>query len=160
MISHPISSNIQELVSQFKQNSVDEQLALLWFVYEKMGGSITPAAPGAAETAISGGLFKQVQEKSKEEQLQIMRDLLGGANTEISREYGSLRDNSKLAFWYFLAQGMDEGSIIPMPDQYSLSDTASQWLTKLEGEEFQQQITILRSIVDSVGAAPAEGASI
>jgi hypothetical protein len=156
----PVSENTSQLSDHFRQFGVDEQLALLWFVYKKMGSSITVAAPGAAESEISGGLFKQVQEKSQEEQLQIQRDLLNGVSTEITREYGSLSANSKLAFWYFLALGMDEGTIIPFPEDYSLSDTAQQWLTSLEGEEFQQQITILRTIVDRSGSAPAAGASL
>ncbi|PSF36200.1 Orange carotenoid protein [Aphanothece hegewaldii CCALA 016] len=159
-MASPVSEQTNQLSDQFRQFGVDEQLALLWFVYKKMGSSITVAAPGAAESEISGGLFKQVQEKSQEEQLQIQRDILNGISTEITREYGSLRANSKLAFWYFLAQGMDEGTIIPFPEDYSLSGQGEQWITALEGEEFQQQITILRTIVDRSGSAPASGSAI
>ncbi|GFE69228.1 orange carotenoid protein N-terminal domain-containing protein [Chroococcus sp. FPU101] len=160
MVSFPISEDTNQLSDSFRQFGVDEQLAILWFVYKKMGTSITIAAPGSAESAISGGLYNQVKEKSQEEQLQIQRDILNGVSNEITREYGSLRANSKLAFWYFLAQGMDEGVIIPFPEDYTLSDTADQWITSLENEEFQQQITILRTIVDRSGSAPAAGASI
>jgi Orange carotenoid protein, N-terminal len=54
---------------------VDDQLALLWFVYTKMGKSVTPAAPGASGSEIAQGLFNQVQELSHDEQLQVMRDI-------------------------------------------------------------------------------------
>lgn len=99
----------------FKGLNVDQQLALLWFVYTKLGTSITPAAPGASGSEIAQGLFNQVQELTYEEQLQVQRDIASNADTVISREYGSLSPETKLAFWYFLAQGMENGTIIPMP---------------------------------------------
>jgi hypothetical protein len=70
--------------------SVDDQLGLLWFVYTKIGSSVTPAAPGAAGSEIAQGLFNQVKELSHEEQLQVQRDIASNADTLISREYGSL----------------------------------------------------------------------
>lgn len=160
MVSFPVSENTNQLSESFRQFGVDEQLAVFWFVYKKMGTSVTIAAPGSAESAISGGLYDQVKGKSQEEQLQIQRDILNGVSNEITREYGSMSANSKLAFWYFLAQGMDEGVIVPFPEDYQLSGAGEQWLASLENEEFQQQITILRAIVDSPSIAPAQGSAI
>lgn len=155
-------SNTDQAVAKFTQFSVDEQLALLWFVYEKMGGSVTPGAPGAstASPGIAEGFFNQVKEKSYDEQLQIMRDIAQGNSTEFSREYGSLSATTKLDFWLLLAQGMDEKTIIPMPENYQVSQEGNAWLGELEGLEFQQQITVLRSIASNMGAEPASGAAI
>jgi Orange carotenoid protein, N-terminal len=138
----------------------DDQLALLWFVYTKMGTSITPAAPGASGSDIAEGLFNQVKELPHQEQLQVMRDIAEKANTQFSRQYGSLSPETKLAFWYFLAQGMDNGTIIPMPPDYEFPQAGKDLLAKIEGMDFQQQIDFLRGSVLPMGAEAAPGAQI
>ncbi|MEG3973652.1 orange carotenoid protein N-terminal domain-containing protein [Microcoleus sp. herbarium8] len=140
--------------------NVDDQLGLLWFVYTEMGKSITPAAPGAAGSEIAQGLFEQVKPLPKEEQLQVMRDIASKTNTEISRMYGSMSPETKLAFWYFLAVGMDEGTIIPVPSDYKLPEAGNALLAKIKGMDFQQQIDFLRGTVLEMGAEAASGAGI
>ncbi|MDJ0601849.1 MAG: orange carotenoid protein N-terminal domain-containing protein [Crocosphaera sp.] len=154
-----IKSDLNKAAEIFNGFTVDNKLALLWFIYEKMGTSITPAAPNAAEPAIAGGLFEQVGNKSQEQQLQIMRDIVSGADTEYSRQYGGFSANSKLAFWYFLAKGMVEGLIIPMPDKYDLGKEETEWLGTLESLDFNEQITVLREIADSMGVDPTSSFS-
>ena len=144
----------------FGSLDVDTQLAVLWFVYEKMGTSVTPAAPGASGSEIAQGLFNQVKDLSHEEQLQVQRDIAGKKSTEISRMYGSMSPETKLAFWYFLAQGMDSGTIIPMPPDYQLSPEGQNLLGQIESMDFQQQIDFLRGGVLPMGAEAASGASI
>lgn len=153
-------NNPQEAVKQISRLSTDDQLALLWFVYEKMGDSITPAAPGSASPDIARGLFNQVKEKSQNEQLQIQRDLVNQVDNVISREYGSLSANSKLAFWYYLAQGMEDGTIIPMPDDYDFPEQGRQLLAALETMDFEQQITVLRNTVIDMGTGAKSGAEV
>lgn len=152
--------NTEQTLALFRKLAVDQQLALLWFIYTKMGQSITPAAPGAAEPAIAEGLFNQIKELSQEEQLQVQRDMLQKTSTEITREYGSLSDNTKLLLWYRLAQGMDEGSIIPMPENYQMSDEERDLLAAVETLDFQQQITFLRNVVAPTGSSPKGGAGL
>jgi hypothetical protein len=84
-----------------KALSVDDQLGLLWFVYTKIGSSITPAAPGASGSEIAQGLFNQVKELSHDEQLQVQRDIASNADTQISREYGSLSPETSWLFGTF-----------------------------------------------------------
>ncbi len=155
-----LKDNPDQALQSFRSLNVDDQLALLWFVYTKMGGSITPAAPGRAGIDIAETLFNQVKAMSHDEQLQVQRDLLSGADTQISREYGSLSDNTKLLFWYRLAQGMESSIIVPMPPNYELKGEAKDLLAALEGMEFEQQITFLRSAVEPTGAEPKPGAEI
>jgi len=143
-----------------KALSVDDQLGLLWFVYTKIGSSITPAAPGASGSEIAEGLFNQVKELSHDEQLQVQRDIASNADTQISREYGSLSPETKLAFWYFLAQGMENGTIIPMPPDYELPQEGKDLLAQIEAMDFQQQIDFLRGAVLPMGAEAKGGAEI
>ncbi|MGE5659303.1 MAG: orange carotenoid protein N-terminal domain-containing protein [Actinomycetota bacterium] len=140
--------------------NVDDQLALLWFVYTEMGKSVTPAAPGASGSDIAQGLFDQVKQLPQQEQLQVMRDIASKANTLISREYGSMSPETKLAFWYFLAQGMDNGTIVPMPPDYQLPQPAKDILSRLVMMDFQQQIDFLRGAVLEMGAPAASGSGI
>lgn len=144
------------LVKAFQNLEVDQQLALFWFVYTEMGESITPAAPGAgtASSEIAESLFEQVKKMSQDEQLQIQRDLIARKNNLIAREYGALSDTTKLLFWYLLAQGMDNGTVIPMPANYQMSDSAQQVFSQIKQLEFNQQITLFRDIVGPMGVDP------
>ncbi len=153
---------INQALKAIQSLDVDEQLALFWFVYTEMGSSITPAAPGASTvgTDIAEGLFNQVKEMSHEQQLQVQRDLVNKASTEYTRMYGSMSDTTKLLFWYRLAQGMENSTIIPMPPGYKLSSQAEELLNKIKEIGFEQQITLFRDYVAPMGAEPKGGAEI
>jgi DNA-binding HxlR family transcriptional regulator len=55
---------------------------------------------------------------------------------------------------------MENGEIIPMPDDYQLTESGQDLLAAMETMDFEQQITILRNVADSMGSGPAAGASI
>ncbi|WP_193199259.1 orange carotenoid protein N-terminal domain-containing protein [Nostoc sp. MG11] len=153
---------IREHVQAWQKLDVDQQLALFWFIYKEMGSSITPAAPGAstASPEIAEGLFNQVKELTHEEQLQLQRDLINKADTQLSRQYGSLGDTTKLLFWYRLSQGMDNGTIIPVPSDYQLPSEAKALFSKIQVIPFEQQITLFRDYVAPMGAESKAGAEI
>jgi hypothetical protein len=144
------------LVQAFQNLDVDQQLALFWFIYTEMGESITPAAPGAstASAPVAEGLFEQVKGMSHDEQLQVQRDLVARKNSLISREYGALSDTTKLLFWYLLATGMENETIIPVPENYQLANSAKNLLNQIKQLDFNQQITFFRDIVSLMGVDP------
>lgn len=137
-----------------KHLSVDDQLALLWFAYTEIGRSITPAAPGAARLQLAEGLLNKIKYMSHPEQLQVMRDLVMNTNTQTSRSYGILSVNTKLAFWYQLAELMKDGFVVPVPAGYQMSRDVEKALETLQSLEFSQQITVLRNIVVDMGVDP------
>jgi hypothetical protein len=149
-------------VENWQRLEVDEQLALFWFIYEEMGGAVTPAAPGASTVSpeIAQGLFQQVEQLSLDEQLQVQRDLINRRDTLISRQYGSLSETTKLLFWYLLAEGMNNSTIIPFPEDYQLSTDAENLLNQITELNFEQQITLFRDYVAPMGAEPRPGAEI
>jgi hypothetical protein len=154
--------SIREHVQAWQALDADDQLALFWFIYKEMGSSITPAAPAASTVSpeIAEGLFNQVKELSHEEQLQLQRDLINGVDNLLTREYGSLGETTKLLFWYRLAQGMDNATIIPIPASYKLSSEPQELLNKVKQLGFEQQITLFRDYVAPFGAEPKGGAEI
>lgn len=155
------ANSSDKAIQTFRKLSIDDQLAWLWFAYKKMGGSITPAAPGAAAARIAEGLYNQVKQQSQSDQLETMRAIARqDTDNVISREYGSMSSDTKLAFWYALALGMDQGSIIGMPDDYNFSGQGSELLAAVETLDFESQITLLRNAVEPMGAAPKEGAEV
>ncbi|MBP5973709.1 Orange carotenoid protein [Brasilonema sp. CT11] len=134
-----------EYAELFRNLSIDNQLAVLWYVYIKIGGSTRPGDPEGTAPDTSDELFNKVKGKSHEEQLQIMRDLLTPSSTDIRQEYDSLSNNTKLAFWYRLAQGMENYTIVPVPSDYQLSAQAKELLSMLEPVDFELQYVFLRN---------------
>jgi hypothetical protein len=155
-MTYTTSNAFTEQVQAFQSLEADQQLALFWFIYTEMGESITPAAPGASTVSpgIAEGLFEQVKAMSREEQLQIQRDLVAHKNTAFTRQYGAIGDTTKLLFWYLLAQGMDNGSVVPMPPDYKLSSAAESLFNQIKRLEFNEQITFFRDIVSPMGVDP------
>lgn len=156
-MTYTTSNTANELVSAFQSLDVDQQLGLFYLVYKEMGNSVTPAAPGASTVSpeIAEALFNQVKELSHDEQLQLQRDLINHKNSQFAREYGALSDTTKLLFWYRLAQGMDNQTIVPMPPGYELSSEANNVFSQIKGLDFAQQITFFRDIVGPMGVDPA-----
>ncbi|MEM1309045.1 MAG: orange carotenoid protein N-terminal domain-containing protein [Cyanobacteria bacterium P01_C01_bin.70] len=147
-------SIVTDTIASFQQLTTDEQLGLLWTLYKNMGRSITPAAPGAARMQFAEGLLEQVKAMPQQQQLQFMRDLVNRKSTADTRAYGVLSSNTKLAFWYQLAVWMNEGTVIPVPSFYKLSDAASRLFGQISKLSFGQQITIMRQVVVGMGVDP------
>ncbi|MDB9314714.1 orange carotenoid protein N-terminal domain-containing protein [Spirulina sp. CS-785/01] len=145
---------VADITSRLKSLSATDQLALLWFAYTQMGKSITPAAPGAARLQFAEGLINGFKEMSYDEQMQAMRDLANKVDSPVSRAYGILGTNTKLAFWYVLAEMMVEGTVIPVPTYYRMSEPALRLLDAIGRLEFGQQITVLRNAVADMGFDP------
>jgi Orange carotenoid protein, N-terminal len=158
-IQNPANS---EHLQALKSLDTDEQLALFWFIYKEMGNSVTPAAPAASTASenIADGLFNQVTQMSHEEQLQVQRDLIENKDSQISREYGSLSDTTKLLFWYRLSQGMENATIIPVPADYQLSSGTNEVFQRVKQLPFEEQITLFRQYVSPMGAEAKAGAEI
>lgn len=149
-----LANAVATTTEQIKRLSVDDQLALLWFAYKQLGRSMTPAAPGAARLEFAQGLLDEFKAMNHEQQMTAMRNLVNRVNNPISRAYGILSTNTKLAFWFVLSELMVEGTVIPVPDSYIMSPDALQAFKTLENLEFNQQITIFRNVVAPMGFDP------
>ncbi len=146
--------DVNSVTKQFQSLSTDDKLGLLWVAYTEIGRSITPAAPGAARLQFAEGLINQIKNMSQDEQLQAMRDLVNKVSTPITRAYGVFTNNTKLAFWYQLAELMQAGFVVPVPPFYQLSEKANSTLFAIQRLDFNQQITVLRNAVCDMGVDP------
>ena len=156
-ITNPTANFLEATPSTLKEIdslSVDETLGLLWVIYENLGDAITPAATGSARLQFAEGLLNQVKALSHDEQLGFMRDLVNRVRTPLTRSYGVLTDNTKLAFWYQLAELMVTGEVVPVPDNYKLSNAGARVFYQITKLDFNQQITVLRKCVVKMGFDP------
>lgn len=143
--------NTKQSLETFKRFDVDTQLALLWFGYLDIKEQLNPGnAASAQDTA--GAVYDRIKALSKEEQLQVQRDIASGADSEFSHTYSSLSSSGKLDVWLRLAQGMEEGSIIGMPSDYQLPSETDEFVNQIKQLEFEQRINFMRSLVVEMGA--------
>ena len=148
--SHALSDDTQNMVQKINGLGTDEKLALLYFIYEKMGDSITPAAPAAAQAELAPMLLNDFYNLSHDQQLNIMRGIVNRDDTPYSRAYGALTANNQLVVWYAWAIGMGE-KIVDIPEGYEATEAVNGVLGKIEGLEFEQQISVLRDVANNMG---------
>lgn len=94
--------SVEDTVCLFRQAPADCQLVTLWQAYDTMGQAFGSVAPLALFSQAVQQLVQQVQQVSREEQIEICRDILGHADTRFTQAYQGLSPNMKLAFWHRL----------------------------------------------------------
>ncbi|NDJ15775.1 orange carotenoid protein N-terminal domain-containing protein [Myxacorys almedinensis] len=145
-----LDENTLKAVETYEKLGTDNKLALLYYVYEKMGDSVTPADPTAAEPELSPVLMDSFYNLSHTDQLNAMRDIVNCADTEYSRAYGALKENNQLLVWFDWAERMGD-TVVGMPSDYNVPESVNTSLGQIEALEFEQQITLLREIARGMG---------
>ncbi|MBC1219502.1 orange carotenoid protein [Nostoc sp. UCD121] len=149
-ISQAQSNETQKLVDTFNNLDTDAKLAWFYLVYKKMGDSITPAVPAAAEPELSPLLLGDFFELSDEQQLDIMRDIVNRKDTEYSRAYGAIKENNQLLVWYAWAVAMGN-QVVDLPGSYEPSKAINDLVSQIEKLDFDEQISVFRTIAGEVG---------
>jgi hypothetical protein len=129
-------------------------LAILWYGYLDIKESLMPAPSHDVED-LARVLYDKVVLLTHEEQLQAQRDIANRADIELSREYGALSPSAKLEFWLLLAQGMESGDIVNVPDNYTLPEHSQEFMSTFKALEFEQQINFVRNAVSKMGLNPS-----
>ncbi|MCL6754062.1 Orange carotenoid protein [Nostoc sp. CCCryo 231-06] len=145
-MTYTVDEATRPALETFQRFDIDTQLALLWFGYLDLKEQLNPAPPQSVE-AIAKAVFDQIQELSKEEQLQAQRDIINGAN----QTYNSLSPNTKLDVWLLLAQGMDNGTVIQVPSDYQLPGETDEFVALIKKLEFEQRVNFMLSVVQAFG---------
>ncbi len=149
-VSQALSNETIKVVEGFNALDTDAKLAWFYFVYKKMGKSITPAAPDAAEPELAPLLLGDYLKLSPEQQLTIMRDIVEGKDTDYSRAYGAIKENNQLLVWYAWAAAMGD-QVVGMPDNYQRTDAIKNLLSQTEKLDFEGQISVFRTIAGQMG---------
>lgn len=144
------SEETKKALETYNSLSTDEKLALLYYIYKKMGDSITPAAPTAANPEMAPQLLGEFYQLSDEQQLSTMREIVNREDTELSRSYGGLTENNQLVVWYAWAIGMGD-TVVDMPPGYEASQSINKALSQIESLDFEGQISTLREIAGNMG---------
>ena len=147
--SQALSSETQKVVEAFEALNTDDKLAWFYYVYEKMGDSITPAAPTATDPELAPKLLGEYFDLDDDRQLAIMREIVNRENTEYSHAYGALKENNQLMVWYAWAQGMGD-TVVDMPSDYQANNPVNDLMSQIEGLDFEGQISMFRTIVSNM----------
>ncbi|MBW4635534.1 MAG: orange carotenoid protein [Iphinoe sp. HA4291-MV1] len=145
-----LSNETQKVVEAFNRLDTDAKLAWLYFAYEKMGKSITPAAPSAADPELAPILLDDYYKLSEDEQLTIMRQIVNCEDSEYSRAYGALNEKNQLFVWFAWAQAMGK-QVVGMPGNYKATGAINDVLSQIEELDFEGQMSVLRTIVGQMG---------
>jgi hypothetical protein len=145
------SEGVQSATKAFDNLETDVKLAVLYYLYEAMGESVTPAAPGAASAELSQSFFDEFNALPfGDAQLDAMRSLLRSDDNSLCRHYGILSENNKLVIWYVLAERMGK-DVVGIPQDYALSEAGNSSLESVKQLDFEQQITFLRDVASAMG---------
>jgi len=160
---------VDNAVAAFNSLSTDERLAALALIYSKVAGSI-PSEAISGISAEASGLVSQVEKLSPERQVDALRDLLpaskndqdeitldanpskaltelvSGGNTVPTGEYGSLKTEGKLAFWYQVGQKLGS-SFVAIPNDFKPSSSVTQLLQSLGSLDTEQQKSFLTQVL-------------
>lgn len=143
-------------LNHFPRFAVDEQLALLWEIYQT-----TDRIPGGTPlTDFARLMCDRLCDKSPEDQHRILRDLASNTDTHFCREYGGLSTEDKLAFWPVIFRKIQSGDIHDNFRNYHLSPPAQEFLNTFHRLDPIPQTRLLTSVVDTLGVNPIAGSTL
>lgn len=141
------TDDFKEYKEQFGKLSDDDKLATLYEIYGGLGDSRIENPDENKESDSSLELYNQLKDKSQDDQLQFMRDVLSGSSNDQMSQYNELTDTTKVALWYRLAQGMDKNNVVGLPSDYSLSDEGKDLVSKMNDNSFEQSYIFVRDVI-------------
>lgn len=158
-MAYATDNSTQQALDAFSRFDVDTQLALLWFGYLDIKDQLKPGTGPSVDTPALA-LFDSIKALPREEQLQAQRDIAGCKKTQISQTYSALASSAKLEVWLLLGQGMENGTIIGMPENYQLPEQTNDFVNQIKQLDFEQRINFTRSAVVAMGANPQKAKGV
>ncbi|MFE4105766.1 orange carotenoid protein N-terminal domain-containing protein [Almyronema epifaneia] len=152
-MAYAVSDAVKQAIKLFQNFDADTQLAVLWYGYLDIKDQLSPAPAHSAEVT-GTAVYDRIKALDPNQQLQAQRDIANHADTPISREYGALSSSGKLEVWLLLAQGIESGDIIAVPDDYKLPEKTETLVNTIQSTDFEQRINFTRSVVDEMGFSP------
>lgn len=138
---------LSDIQNKFQALGGDDKLAVLWYLYDGLGETTIENPDDNKESDNSSDLFNQLKDKSQDDQLQFMRDVLSGESNDSTKAYQDLSNTTKIALWYRLGQGMAQGSVTQVPGDYSLPSDAKEVVDSLNAIDFEQKYNFMRNVL-------------
>ncbi|MBW4468447.1 MAG: Orange carotenoid protein [Pegethrix bostrychoides GSE-TBD4-15B] len=148
-MANPMNEKTKSAVEMFKQFDVDTQLALLWYGYLDLKDQLNPAPPQSVE-ATGKAVFDQIAMLPQDQQLQAQRDLLQGSANQFSDSYKALNSNARVEVWLLLAQGMEKGTVVQVPDDYKLPENTEKFTDAIKQLDFEERLNFMLTTVTEV----------
>ncbi|MDA0265516.1 MAG: hypothetical protein O2890_01540 [Cyanobacteria bacterium] len=158
MLLTDLTPETQDPIDCFKQGSADLRLATLHFLAQSLHQVSAQTLPTAFFSQLVQQVIRQVEQVPQDERVEVLRDMVSGANTRLAEAYDGLDINKKLAFWYRLVNTTDL-----MANAVQSLDTAHQWtlethlreLAKRDINELVQVFKTAVAITDGAVSVPA-----
>lgn len=158
---------VKQSVAAFNRLNTDDQLVALALIYTKAGSSIPKEAVETTSPQVSG-LLTQIEQMSKESQVDALRHLLLAqgtgkeeialdpnpakaltelaSGTVLTAQYGAMNTQTKLATWYQIGQKLGS-SMVGIPSDLSPSSEVTELLNSLQSLDVDQQMSFLSQVV-------------
>ncbi len=147
MTAVDIRLKFEETITIFKAADVDCQLAILWQAYDTLGQAFASVAPLALFSQAVQQLLQHLNQMSRAEQLDILRDILSGADTRFTHAYRALNLNMKLAFWHRLFSRRDWQDPLPLSACRSETPATQALIGRLSTMGLNERVNFLRQAV-------------
>ncbi|NJL85322.1 MAG: hypothetical protein HC886_04075 [Leptolyngbyaceae cyanobacterium SM1_1_3] len=149
-------SSSDKLVQQFRQLPVDDQLSILWQLFHQMEKAEAIATADQITPQTAQLFLQKLLQIDKPQRLAIVRDIVAKADTRFGRGYSGLDRNVQLAFWYELAQAIEQRKALAPPEDYALSERAEAVWRSLQTSSAQEKAEFAQTVILSMGSDVAE----
>ncbi|TVP69153.1 MAG: hypothetical protein EA342_04035 [Leptolyngbya sp. LCM1.Bin17] len=147
MTAVDIRLQFEHTIDLFKTIDVDCQLALLWQIYDTLGQAFAAIAPVALFSQAVQQLINQLDQVHRDDKIDVLRDILAGADTRFTQAYQSLNSNMRLAFWHRLMHRIPASALPSMAMCQAKSPTAEALITRLNTMGLNERLHFLRRVV-------------
>ncbi len=163
-------SNVQTVILKYRALSADDKLTLLAQLYGEVAQEIAPTVSQTNVTdEAATNLVKQIQQLSSERQVDALRGLVEGKQSDgetvldehptkalgelftggedsssfSSKEYDSLTTDSRLFFWFQLAQNLGK-SVVGIPADHMPNERVSEILDLVGTPSVEDLVSLLK----------------
>lgn len=158
---------VAQALEALNKLSIDDRLTMMALIYKDASGSISADAVGTPSSQVSG-IISKIEQKPQDRQIDALRDILtagkndkgeealdpnpskalgqlitGGSEDIPTGEYGSLDTESKLAFWYHIAQKLGNS----IPSNISPSPELTEVLSSVKSFDDEKRMSFLKRLV-------------
>ena len=142
MTAVDIRFKFEQAIIAFETAESDCKLAIIWRVYDTLGQAFATVAPAALFSQAVQQLIRQLQHVNRDDRLNILRDLMAGADTRFAYEYERLNVNMRLAFWHRLAHQTEFSWSCPVQTR-----EAQRLLSHLDSMGLNERLYFLRRVL-------------